>query len=316
MNFRKRLSMSSGRQNEVRQTIVGYVALLVGLGGSSCDLYAHGKSKPTRDRPLRAILSLTPADTTSNAQEGLFDVGGHKLYLKCEGRGSSTVVYLHGFVETPSAGGSQNAGLVPSYLRDYARVCVYDRANVGRSGSVPGPLTGKTSVKDLHRLLAAAHIPGPYVLVGASFGGLIAVMYAATYPEDVAGMVLLDASLPDDVIKIDNRFLPRDARFTFDDWKRNTEQLDRGATYRQAHAMQGRVPDIPLTYIGSSRIDLDPSWPVKQITAASRAEQNAFVDRFPRGRLIRLDVPHFMEPAIPNIIAEEIRRVIAATKDN
>ena len=306
--------MSSGRQNEVRHTIARYVALLVGLGGSSCDLHAHGRPEPTRDRPLRAILSLSPADTTPSAQEGLFDVGGHKLYLKCEGSGSSTVVFLHGFVETSGAGGSQNAGLVPSFLRDYARVCVYDRANVGRSGSLPGPLTGKASVEDLHRLLAAAHIPGPYVLVGGSFGGLIAVMYAATYPEDVAGMVLLDASLPDDVIKIDNRFLPRDARYTFDDWKRNTEQLDRGATYRQAHALQGRVPNIPLTYIGTTRIKLDPSWPVEQMTAAIRAEQRAFVGRFSRGRLILLDVPHFMEPVIPGTIADEIKRVIAAAK--
>ena len=213
LNCRIWLSMSSGRQNEVRQTIAGYVALLVGLGGSSCDLHAQGRPEPTRDRPLPAILSLSPADTTPSAQEGLFDVGGHKLYLKCEGSGSFTVVWLHGFIETPGGGDGQNAGLVPSFLRDYARVCLYDRANVGRSGSLPGPLTGKASVEDLHRLLAAAHTPGPYVLVGGSFGGLSAVMYAATYPKDVAGMVLLDASLPDDVVKIDERFLPPTARF-------------------------------------------------------------------------------------------------------
>ncbi|MEO6591346.1 MAG: alpha/beta hydrolase [Gemmatimonadaceae bacterium] len=244
----------------------------------------------------------------------MFDVGGHELYLKCEGRGSVTVVYLHGFVETTAGGGSQNAGLVPSFLRDYARVCVYDRANVGRSGKLAGPLTGKASVEDLHRLLAAAHIPGPYVLDGGSFGGLIAVMYAATYPEDVAGMVLLDASLPDDVVKIDDRFLPPTARFKPDDWKRNTEQIDRGATYREARAMQGRVPNIPVTYIGTTKIELDPSWPVEQMTDAIRAEQRAFVARFSRGRLIFFDVPHFMEPAIPGTIADEIKRVIAAAE--
>jgi len=306
--------MSSARQNQVRHTIVGYVALLLGVGGSSYDLHAQERPEPSRDSRRRAILSLSSTDTTPSAQEGLFDVGGHKLYLKCEGSGSPTVVYLHGLIETPADGGSQNAGLVPSFLRNHAQVCVYDRANVGHSGRLPGPLTGKASVADLHRLLAAAHKPGPYVLVGGSFGGLIAIMYAATHPEDVAGMVLLDASLPDDVIKIDNRFLPRDARFTSDDWKRNTEQIDRGATYRQARAMQGRVPNVPLTYIASSRIDLDPSWPVEQMTAAIRAEQHAFVSRFPRGRLVRFDVPHFMEPAIPDTIADEIRRVIAATK--
>jgi pimeloyl-ACP methyl ester carboxylesterase len=308
--------MSSRRQHQVRHTIAGYVALLIGLGGSWSDLDAHERPELSRDRRLRALVSLSSTDTTPSTQEGLFDVGGHKLYLKCEGRGSPTVVYLHGLSETPAGGGSQNAGLVPSLLRDHVQVCVYDRANVGHSGSLPGPLTGKASVADLHHLLAAAHKPGPYVLVGGSFGGLIAIMYAATHPEDVVGMVLLDASLPDDVIKIDNRFLPRDARYRPDDWKRNTEQIDRGATYRQARAMQGRVPNIPLTYIASSRIKLDPSWPVEQMKAAIRAEQDAFVNRFPRGRLIRLDVPHFMEPAIPDTIADEIRRVIATTKRN
>jgi pimeloyl-ACP methyl ester carboxylesterase len=309
--------MSSGRQNEGRQAIAVYVALLVGLGASSYDRNTHGRPEPTHDRPPRAIVSAgSDGHHLQRPPEGLFDVGGHKLYLKCEGGGGSTVVYLHGFIETPAGGGSQNAGLVPSLLRDHAQVCIYDRANVGHSGSLAGPLTGKASVADLHRLLAAARVPGPYVLVGASFGGLIAVMYAATYPKDVAGMVLLDASLPDDVVKIDNRFLPSAARFAPDDWKRNTEQMDRGTTHRQARAIQGRVPHIPVTYIASSRITLDPSWPVEEMTAAIRAEQRAFVNRFPQGRLIRLDVPHFMEPAIPTIIADEIRRVVAATQRN
>ena len=83
---------------------------------------------------------------------------------------------------------------------------------------------------------------------------------------------------------------------------------------RQAHAMQGRVPNIPLTYIGTTRSELDPSWPVEQMTAAIRAEQRAFVTRFSRSRLTLLDVPHFMEPAIPGTIADEIKRVIAAAK--
>jgi len=305
--------MSSNRQNDVPRSNAGYLALLVVLGGSAYVLAAGLASRSRRDSIPRATSSTRNApDTGSTAVQGLFDVGGHQLYLKCEGSGSSTVVYLHGFIETPASGGSQNAGLVPSLLREHAQVCVYDRANVGHSGSLRGPLTGKASVADLHRLLAAAHILGPYVLVGASFGGLIAVMYAATYPEDVAGMVLLDASLPDDVIKVDNRFLPRAARFKADDWKRNTEQMDRRATHREARAMQARMPNIPLTYIATSRIELDSSWPIEQMTAAIRAEQRAFVTRFSRGRLIQFDVPHFMEPAIPGTIADEIKRVIAA----
>jgi len=304
--------MSSDRQNGVRRRIAGH-ALLIVLGASSYVLAGCRNSGPGRDRASRVTSTASSPDTASTAVEGLFDVGGHRLYLKCEGSGASTIVYLHGFIETPAGGGGQNAGLVPSYLRDHARICIYDRANVGHSGHLAGPLTGKASVADLHRLLAAAQLRGPYVLVGGSFGGLIAVMYAATYPDDVAGLVLLDASLPDDVIKIDERFLPEEARFSPDDWRRNTEQLDRGATYRQARAMQDRVPNVPLTYIATSTPDLDPSWPVEQMAAAIRAEQRVFVNRFSRGRLVRFNVPHFMEPAIPITIADEIKRVIAAS---
>jgi pimeloyl-ACP methyl ester carboxylesterase len=111
-------------------------------------------------------------------------------------------------------GGS--SGLIPGYLRDRAQVCIYDRTNVGFSDPLPGPLSGNDAVRDLHRLLSAAHIRGPYVLLGRSFGGLIAVMYAATYPEDVSGIVLLDAPLPDDVINIDEpRGRPRPGRYIF-----------------------------------------------------------------------------------------------------
>ena len=65
------------------------------------------------------------------------------------------------------------------------RFCGYDRANTGTSDKVPGPLNGKTTLADLHRLLQAAEIEPPYVLVGASFGGLFAYMYAVTYPKEV-----------------------------------------------------------------------------------------------------------------------------------
>ena len=254
---------------------------------------------------------MVPLDSAPTAVEGLFDVGGHKLYLRCEGSGSPTVIYLHGIIVT--RGGSQSSGLIPGYIRDRARICIYDRTNVGFSDKVPGPLTGTDAVRDLHRLLQAAHIRGPFVLLGASFGGLVATMYAATYPEDVTGMVLMDPSLPDEFNKIDARFLPVNERLQPDNWKTNIEQMDHLATYRQALAVPLSRTDIPLTFLATTRLDLDPSWPAEQMTAAIRAEQRAFVDRFPLGRLVILhDVPHFMERAIPLTVADEVKRVIAA----
>ena len=82
-------------------------------------------------------------------------------------------------------------------------------------------------------------------------------------------------------------------------------------TYRQARALQGNEPSIPVTYIGIKRIELTPSWPRKKISAAFRKNQRDFVARFAPGRLIIVDTPHYMEPEIPERIAREVKRVIA-----
>jgi pimeloyl-ACP methyl ester carboxylesterase len=156
--------------------------------------------------------TTTPSPATTQAAAGeidaMFDVGGHKLHLSCQGSGSPTVVYLHGHSQKPGDASGSSAGVLPSLVSGKGhRFCGYDRANTGSSDKVPGPLTGKTTLADLHRLLQAAQIKPPYVLLGASFGGLFAYMYAVTYPKEVAGMVLLDASFPEELDL--ERFFPR-----------------------------------------------------------------------------------------------------------
>ena len=137
----------------------------------------------------RDSATTPPPATTQAAATGQidasFDVGGHKLHLRCESKGSSgspTVVYLHGL-----GGDGSDVKSINTPLASQARVCTYDRVNVGRSDSDPGRHTGADSVRDLHALLDAAAVPGPYLLVGFSFGGLLAIMYAGTYPAQVMG---------------------------------------------------------------------------------------------------------------------------------
>jgi pimeloyl-ACP methyl ester carboxylesterase len=244
--------------------------------------------------------------------EGSFDVGGHKLYMRCEGSGSPTVVYFHGFVDS-RGGGSQNAGSIPGLLSKGNRVCVYDRANVGRSDRVPGPLSGKSSVADLHGLLAVAKVPPPYVLLGASFGGLIADMYAASYPDDIAGLVLLDPALPGGDSLIDS-FLPQSQRLHAGDWRHAVERIDLIVTDRQSKALAGKEPQVPLTLFAVKKKEGDRGWKAKttkRINAALRRQQRRFVAHFHGGRQITLDVPHYMERAIPERVADETQRVIA-----
>ena len=121
----------------------------------------------------------------------LVDVGGHRLHLHCTGSGSPTVVL------EPGLGGASSdlAWLVPAVAQD-SRVCVYDRAGRGWSDAAAGPQDAAQIAADLHTLLDRAHVPGPYVLAGHSFGGLYVQTFAARYPDQVAGLVLLDSTAP------------------------------------------------------------------------------------------------------------------------
>ncbi len=253
----------------------------------------------------------TPANSTPNdVIEGRFDVGDYKLYMRCEGSGSPTVVYFHGYIEDSGSGGATNAGEIPSMLRDEHRVCVYDRANVGRSDDVPGLRTGESSVRDLHRLLDAAKVEPPYVLLGASFGGLISYSYAATYPEEVDGMVLLDAIVPG-LLELEH-YWPKEERLPNVDWSYAEEKIDQYDVnvYAQRHA--GQVPDIPVTYLLATPDSGEgwggpPAW-----TEAVLDELPEYVESFSPGVLKKVESPHYMEEAIPERIAKEVETLIAS----
>jgi pimeloyl-ACP methyl ester carboxylesterase len=132
------------------------------------------------------------SDQRSHAMPGrLYDVGGHRLHLDCTGSGSPTVVLMSGL-----GGFSVSWARIAPAVADTTRVCAYDRAGQGWSEDAPGPQDGVAAATDLHALLAAAGEDGPFVLVGHSIGGDHAMVYADRYPQQVAGMVLLDATNP------------------------------------------------------------------------------------------------------------------------
>ena len=121
----------------------------------------------------------------------LIDVGGHSLHLNCTGSGSPTVVLEPGGGEMSSVLG----WIAPALARD-TRVCVYDRAGRGWSEPADTAQDGAQIATDLRTLLQRGNVPGPYVLAGHSFGGLYVLTFAARYPDEVAGMVLVDSTAP------------------------------------------------------------------------------------------------------------------------
>jgi pimeloyl-ACP methyl ester carboxylesterase len=153
--------------------------------------------------PVIAVLALASigggyqtlgeaADAKAYPMSGqLIDVDGHRLHLRCTGSGLPTVVLEPGAGEM-----SSNLGWIAPALARETRVCVYDRAGRGWSEPAATAQDGAQIATDLHRLLQRGHVPGPYVLAGHSFGGLYVLTFAARYPDEVAGMVLVDSTAP------------------------------------------------------------------------------------------------------------------------
>lgn len=176
-----------------------------------------------RDRGIAGLDVLTFPGRARLAVSGTVDIGGgRKLSVECRGTGSPTVVLISGkgngaedwqqvldpadpAHEAPgddvSAGMGvlerSDAAVLPSVAR-FTRVCAYDRPDVrtGNDVSTPRaqPHTVDADVRDLHALLAALHEPGPFVLVAHSYGGMIATLYARTYPHAIGGLVMVDAA--------------------------------------------------------------------------------------------------------------------------
>jgi pimeloyl-ACP methyl ester carboxylesterase len=120
-------------------------------------------------------------------------VGGYSLHINCVGQGSPTVV-----LDAGSGEWSAQWVRVQREVSHTTRVCAYDRAGMGWSEMGPEPRDAKWISSELHALLSKAGIEGPYVLVGHSFGGMYMLTYAARYPEEVAGVALIDSSTEPD----------------------------------------------------------------------------------------------------------------------
>ena len=117
----------------------------------------------------------------------LVDIGGRRLHLLEAGQGSPTVIFESGI-----AASSLNWTSILTQAARFSRACAYDRAWLGWSDPAPAPRVISHLVDELNSLLAGAHIPTPYVLVGHSFGGLLVQAYAVAHPHQVAGLVLID----------------------------------------------------------------------------------------------------------------------------
>lgn len=141
--------------------------------------------------------AATEADKRNFPTPGnLIDVGGFKMHINCVGEGSPTVI-----LEALSGGFSSYWAWVQPEVAKQVRVCAYDRAGFGWSENDPQPESPQRTAQNLHTLLTNANIAGPFVMVGHSKGGIYVREYAALYPQEVVGIVLLDSSHPDQFVR-------------------------------------------------------------------------------------------------------------------
>jgi pimeloyl-ACP methyl ester carboxylesterase len=138
---------------------------------------------------LETVAAATSPDVRASGRTYVVD--GHRLYLSCAGRGAPAVVLFNGLGERTPSWASVERTVSAS-----TRVCVFDRAGEGLSGVAHGAQDAHQVALDLHGLLRAAGVRPPYVLAGHSVGGAYALVYAAMYPRQVAGMALIDSSSP------------------------------------------------------------------------------------------------------------------------
>jgi pimeloyl-ACP methyl ester carboxylesterase len=184
-------------------------------------------------------MSGAPALAAENRTSGFVTVAGHRMFYECSGAGSPTVV-----LEAGSPHPSTTWRWVQPQIARRTRVCAYDRAGLGRSAPPPrGHRTPRTQVRDLRLMLAAAKISGPYVVVGHSWGGLLARLFAHAYPVQTAGVVLLDATTFPYLTPARARRLRR---------KTNREGIDIAAAVARSDAIKS-LGVLPLVVLGSNK---------------------------------------------------------------
>jgi pimeloyl-ACP methyl ester carboxylesterase len=134
------------------------------------------------------------------------DIGGRTLNILCKGTGQPAVIF-----ESGGPGPGLQWEDIQTEVARYTEACWYDRAGEGWSDAGPYPRTSQAIARDLHILLERAKVPSPYVLAGASFGGLNSRVYAGLYPAEVAGAVLIDSADEDEIRLAPKFYLGRTA---------------------------------------------------------------------------------------------------------
>lgn len=178
-----RPSVGATAWRRTKRILLGVLALAA--------LLVAGGAMYERVSRYRASLNYPPPGK-------LVDIGGRKIHLDCRGQGSPTVVFEAGL----DTSGSLSWAKVHNPVAGFTRACAYDRAGIMWSDAKTTPQHADAVADDLHAALAAAGEKGPFVLVAHSLGGPYSMAYTRKFGDQVAGLVFVDASHPDQVARL------------------------------------------------------------------------------------------------------------------
>lgn len=234
-------------------------------------------------------------------------VPGGQVHLWCDGDGTApTIIFL------AAIGGDDTLVPIAERLKGDARVCFYVRPGDGDTPPPAKPRNATSDADDLHALLGAAGIAAPVVLVAHSYGGLVALVAAAEHPEDVAGMVLVDASSPDAEVAID-AVLTDTQRAYSDAEMKNFPYIDWPTSLDQARRAIPAVPDIPATVITATRSFVEPcdaQLPCERLQALWLDAQATYARLTSQTQHVLAETGHYVHNDDPDLVVSEIRALL------
>jgi pimeloyl-ACP methyl ester carboxylesterase len=240
--------------------------------------------------------------------------GTSSLFWRSSGVGTPTVVFDAGLGET-----SDTWAKVEARVAQQTRTLVYDRANMGRSGHAPHPRTSAGMVAELRDLLISNLIDPPYVLVGHSFGGLNMMLFARLHPDEVAGLVLVDSSHPDQTERFLSVLSPEQkARYI------QGFVTDEGITFEERVECEHEVsaapamPDVPLYVLMSGKKrEGKGDWPYAEWDRLWREQQEDLARLTSSGKfLVAEQSGHYIHTERPELVITSIQEVLAAVRNN
>ncbi|MCC7162174.1 MAG: alpha/beta hydrolase [Anaerolineae bacterium] len=234
---------------------------------------------------------------------GLVDVGGYYLRIECWGEGTPTVVM--------DAGMSQDRttwGQVPEGIAKFTRVCIYDRAGVGESDNGPRPRTSERIVQELDALIRNSNITGPLVLVGHSFGGANARLYASQHPAQVQGLVLVDSVQEDEIERYAELIPPEQQLYYLKEHLVGLyESIDIKESLEQVRAAK-LPPSIRLTVVAAGNPDEFETRPYAQI---HQELQETLARLVPDAKLVIASRSgHFIQMDEPELIVQQVHEMV------